>query len=378
MRIAFIGQKGIPVTFGGVEYHVDRLSKELAEVGYDVTVYVRKWYTKKNVTSYEGVKLRHMPTIKGKHLDASIHSFICSIDCLFRKYDIIHYHGIGPSFFSIIPRLFGKNVVSTIHRLDWETDKWGRIAKAFLKFGELISARIPQKTLVVSQDLKQYIKNKYNRETIHIPHGIDLPKHRKPELIRKKFGLKGNDYILFMGRLTPEKRVDWLISSFQALSIALALDNIRLVVAGGSSATLDYVRKLKEMSNNDPRIIFTGYVTGIEKEELLGNALIFSLPSHLEGFPIVILEAKSYGICCLVSDIPPHREAINSGIDGLLFDSEDAADLTSKLQSLIRDPELAKKMGKNAYQTIKKRPDWREAAEKLIKVYQEMGGINSG
>jgi len=195
MRIAFIGQKGIPVTFGGVEYHVDRLSKELAGLGHDVTVYVRNWYTDKDMTSYEGVRLRHLPTIKRKHLDASIHSFLCSIDSLFRMYDIIHYHGIGPSFFSIIPRLFGKNVISTIHRLDWKTNKWGRIAKMFLKWGEFISAKIPQRTFVVSQDLLQHIKDKYERETIHIPHGIDLPKHRAPDLIKKKFGLKGDDYI---------------------------------------------------------------------------------------------------------------------------------------------------------------------------------------
>lgn len=373
MRIAFIGQKGIPVTFGGVEYHVDRLSRELAGLGHDVTVYVRKWYVDKNMTSYEGVRLRHMPTIKGKHLDASIHSFLCSIDSLFRRYNVIHYHGIGPTFFSIIPRLFGKNVITTVHRLDWETDKWGRIAKTFLKWGEWISVKIPQKTFAVSQDLMQYIKDKYDRETIHIPHGIDLPKQRRPDLIKKKYGLKGDDYILFMGRLAPEKRVDWLISSFQALFPAsLRNNNIRLVIAGGSSATPEYVRMLKEMSDISPGITFTGYVVGAEKEELLSNALIFALPSHLEGFPIVILEAKSYGICCLASDIPPHREAIRSGFDGLLFNSQDPADLTQKLQSLIENPEQARLFGENAYATIQKRPEWREVAERLVTVYQEI------
>jgi len=373
MRIAFIGQKGIPVTFGGVEYHVDRLSKELAGLGHDVTVYVRNWYTDKNMTSYEGVRLRHMPTIKGKHLDASIHSFLCSIDSLFRRYDIIHYHGIGPTFFSIITRLFRKNVISTVHRLDWETDKWGRIAKTFLKWGEYISVKIPRKTFVVSQDLMQYIKDKYDRETIHIPHGMGLPKQRGPDLIKKKYGLKGDDYILFMGRLAPEKRVEWLISSFQALFPRVIEDsNVRLVIAGGSSATPDYVRMLKEMSHNNPGITFTGYVVGAEKEELLSNALIFALPSHLEGFPIVILEAKSYGICCLASDIPPHREAIRSGFDGLLFNSQDPTDLTQKLQSLIEKPEQARLFGENAYATIQKRPKWREVAERSVTVYQEI------
>jgi len=247
------------------------------------------------------------------------------------------------------------------------------IAKTFLKWGELISTKIPRKTFVVSQDLMQYIKDKYDRETIHIPHGINLPKQRGPDLIKKQFGLKGDDYILFMGRLAPEKRVDWLISSFQALFPRKIEDNdIKLVIAGGSSATPDYVRKLKKMSDNNPGITFTDYVVGAEKEELLSNALIFALPSHLEGFPIVILEAKSYGICCLASDIPPHREAIRSGFDGLLFNSQDPADLTEKLQLLIENPEQASLFGENAYATIQKRPDWREVAERSVAVYQEI------
>jgi glycosyltransferase involved in cell wall biosynthesis len=373
MRIAFIGQKGIPVTFGGVEYHVDRLSKELVALGHGVTVYVRKWYTNKNMTTYEGIRLRHIPTIKGKYLDASIHSFLCSIDSLFGKYDIIHYHGIGPSFFSFIPKLFGRNVISTIHRLDWETEKWGRLAKTFLKWGELISVRIPKKTFVVSQDLRQYINDKYSLEPIHIPHGIDQSNRRNPEIIKKKYGLKGYDYILFMGRLAPEKRVDWLISSFQELIPQEINGNpLKLVIAGGSSATPEYVRKLKEQSENNARIIFTDYVVGGEKVELLSNALLFVLPSHLEGFPIVLLEAISYGLCCLASDIPPHREAIRSGLDGLLFNSEVPSDLTQKLRSLIENPEQARLLGEKAYATIQKRPEWREVAERSLTVYQEI------
>jgi glycosyltransferase involved in cell wall biosynthesis len=373
MRIAFIGQKGIPVTFGGVEYHVDRLSRELAGLGHDVTVYVRNWYTPKNMTSYQGVRLRHVPTIKGKHLDASIHSFLCSIDCLFGKYDIVHYHGIGPSFFSVIPRLFGMNVISTVHRLDWETDKWGRIAKTFLKWGELASVKIPQKTFVVSGELMRYVKEKYGRKTIRISHGIDPANKRSPDLIKKKYGLKGNDYILFMGRLAPEKRVDWLISAFQTLfPRGVDPSHIKLIIAGGSSATPEYVRMLKEMSHRSPGITFTGYVVGSEKEELLSNALILVLPSLLEGLPVVILEAKSYGICCLASDIPPHREALRSRFDGLLFDSQDQADLTRKLRSLIENPERARQLGKNAYETVKQRPTWNEVARRSVTVYREI------
>ena len=232
MKIAFIGQKGIPVTFGGVEYNVDRLSRELVRFGHDVTVYVRSWYTQKSMKNYDGVRLIHVPTIKSKHLDASVHSFLCSIHALFGRYDIIHYHGIGPSFFSLLPKLMNKNIVATIHRLDWNSEKWGKRAKVFLKFGEYISVKIPDRTIVVSANLKEYIKEKYKKDAIHIPHGIDKPRRLPPMIIKEKYGLNGKDYVLFLGRLVPEKRVDWLIEAFQSTEHkSPRAKNMKLVIA---------------------------------------------------------------------------------------------------------------------------------------------------
>lgn len=373
MRIAYIGQKGIPDTFGGVEHHVDRLSREMARRGQDVTVYVRSWYTDKNLKEYEGVKLVHIPTIKSKHLDASVHSFFCSIHALFGKFDIIHYHGIGPTFFALIPRLFGKNVVATIHRLDWDTEKWGKIAKTFLKIGEYISITVPQRTLAVSEDLKNYVKDKYGKTAIHLGHGTDLPQPKSPDLIKNKYSLNGKDYILFMGRLVPEKRVDWLIEAFKKLvEKSPETKQLKLVIAGGSSATPEYVEKLQNLGEGHSNIIFTGYVTGAEKEELLSNAMIFSLPSHLEGYPIVLLEARSYGLCCLVSDIPPHKEAIKDGLDGLLFKSDDFSDLVKKLEMLVEDREKTAELGTNARNEMKDLPGWQIVVKKMEVVYQEL------
>jgi len=373
MKILFIGQKGIPATFGGVEYHVDKLSSRLAILGHEINVYVRNWYSDKNLQNYKGVRLVHMPTIKNKYLDASIHSFLCSIHAIFAKPDIIHYHAIGPSFFSFIPYLFGKKIVSTIHRLDWQTEKWGTIAKFFLKIGNYISIKVPHRTIVVSEELKHYYKNKYEKETIHITNGKELPQLKPAELIKEKYNLKGRDYILFMGRFTPEKRIDWLIKSFLCLNKnSPKLRNIKLVIAGGPDTTNAYAQKLKELSKSDSDIIYTGFVNGIEKEELLSNALIFVLPSYLEGFPIVLLEAKSYGLCCLVSNISPHREAIDDDIDGLLFNSSNLSDLILKLQTLINNSEIIEKMGRNAREEIKKRPGWNEVAKRTENVYKEI------
>jgi glycosyltransferase involved in cell wall biosynthesis len=371
MKIVFIGQKGIPATFGGVEYHVDELSRNLASAGSEVLVYVRSWYTKKGIQAAAGVALCHVPTLKTKHLDASVHSFLCSLHALLQKADIIHYHGIGPALFSVIPKLFGKRVIATVHRLDWQTEKWGTVAKSLLRAGEWVSVSVPDKTIVVSEDLQRYFRTRYGRETEHIPHGISLPQLRPPAIICERHGLQGKDYVLFMGRLVPEKRVDWLIRSFCELVVGDSrFSGMRLVIAGGSSSTDRYVETLAGLSAGCPGIVYTGYVTGAEKEELLSNALALVLPSYLEGFPIVLLEAKSYGICCLVSDIPPHREAIRSGVDGVLFDARDRSDLTRKLRWVLSNPGRADSLGGGAREEMSRRLSWGEVVGRTLAVYR--------
>ncbi len=372
MKILFIGQKGLPATFGGVEYHVEYLSRGLSERGHDVNVYVRPWYSQKKLKTYQGVNLVRVPTIKTKHLDASIHSLLCSIHALFSGADIIHYHSIGPSFFAVIPWIAGKKIVSTVHRLDWETEKWGWFAKFFLKTGERISTLISRNIIVVSTDLNNYFRKHYQKNTVFVHQGINIPPLRKPDLIKKKFGLKGKDYILFMGRLSPEKRIDWLIKSFLQLQKEYPPSHeIKLVIAGGSSATGDYVSSSKKLSRGNDSIIYTGYVKGNEKDELFSNALVFSLPSYLEGSPIALLEAMGSELCCLASDILPHKEVITNGIDGLLFDSNIPSDLTRKLKALLSNPEKIDQLGQNAKKKIKNRLKWEDVVEKTEKVYRD-------
>ncbi len=378
MRILFIGQKGIPATFGGIEYHVEYLSRGLAARGHDESVYVRPWYTPKNINRHHGVKLVRIPTIKTKHLDASLHSFLCSIHTLFSRADIIHYHALGPSFFAVIPWLAGKKIVTTVHRLDWETEKWGWFAKKCLKLGEWISTFIPRHTIVVSNDLNHYFRRHYRKKTIHIHQGINIPVLRKPDIIKKKYGLEGRGYILFMGRLSPEKRIDWLIQSFLQLQDAyVSSRKIKLVIAGGSSATDSYISGLKKLSRDNKGIIFTGYVNGKEKDELFSNALIFSLPSYVEGSPIALLEAMGSRLCCLASDIHPHKEVVTDGVDGILFDSNNQADLTQKLSDLISHPGKIQSLGENAKKKIKQRLRWDDVAEKTEKVYLDSLGWNA-
>jgi len=373
MKIAFIGQKGIPARFGGVEYHVDHLSRDLAGRGHQVSVYVRDWYTDRSLKYYQGVRLVHIPTLRTKHLDASIHSFLCSVHCLFTKTEIIHYQGIGPSFFSFIPKIFGRKVVSTVHRLDWATEKWGSAAKFFIKSGEWMAVHLSHRTITVSEALQGFIRTAHHKDAVFIPNGIQLSPSRPIRILKEKYGLSERQFILYLGRLVPEKRPDWLIQAFLELSRkSEAFRTLKLVIAGGSGGTDDYVRRLKKLGRENPDVIFSGYVWGEEKEELLSQALVFVLPSYLEGNPIALLEAKSYGLCCLASDIGPHQEVIQPGRDGQLFRSGDRRDLKAKLFDLVENPEEGKRLGKNAREDIRKRKTWEEVAEMTLNGYRDI------
>jgi len=371
VKIAYIGQKGIPATFGGVEFHVEELSKRLAQRKHEVYVYVRDWYTGKNLRQYQGVRLIHTSTIKTKHLDAFSHSFTSSFHSVFQDYDIIHYHALGPSIFCWIPKVLRDKVVVTLHGLDWERGKWGTFAKVFLKFTERTAIYIPDKTIVVSKAQKEYFESKYGREIVYIPNGVNIPQVKTTgQIIREKYDLDGGDYLLWMGRLTPEKRVDWLIKAFKERESRML--DLKLVIAGGSSATVDHVRGLKKLAGADKRIVFTGYVAGQEKEELFSNALLFVLPSYLEGLPIVLLEAMSYRLPCLVSDIPPHREVISEGVDGFLFQSYDFSDFVKKLGRLLQNPDRLRSIGENARRKVEKDYNWDEAVRKTEGVYKNL------
>ncbi len=375
MRIRFIGQKGIPAVFGGVEYHVDRLAEALARRGHDVAVYVRPWYTPAGLTAYHGARLLRLPTVHSKHGDASVHSFLAAAGSAVSDADIIHFHAIGPGAFSFLPRLTGKRTVVTVHRLDWQTEKWGRAARLMIRAGEWISVKAPLATIVVSADLQRYFRERYGKETRFIPHGRVIPTPARPRLIRRR-GLKGGDYIFFMGRFSPEKRVDWLIDSFldARKSRPASFRGLKLILAGGSGGSSEVEQDLRRRAAGQESVIFPGNVTGDEKSELLTNARLFVLPSSLEGLPIVLGEAQAYGLACLVSDIDPHREAVAPGKDGLLFDAADRKDLTGKLIRLVEDAALARRLGRAAAARSAHYIDWDGVARRHEEVYEEVLG----
>lgn len=330
-----IGQKGMPAHSGGVERHVDDLSRRLVSAGHEVIVYCRKGYSlnKKLVHEYSGVKLVYLPTLKNKYLETVLHVFFASLHAIFMKADTIHYHGIGPSIFLWIPKLFcpSAKVISTFHCQDYYHQKWGIFSRLAFRVGEWMACRVPDKTLVVSKYLQRYVQKKYNKRAIYIPNAVPLSERVYAHSI-KQFGLTTGNYILSVSRLVKHKGIHTLIAAYQKLSESRK-DIPYLVIVGGSVFTDVYVESLRKSAKGNERILFLGEQNGELLKELYSNARLFVQPSETEGLSYALLEAMSFGCPVLVSDIAENTEVLPSL--GYTFQNKNTADLTEKLESIL-------------------------------------------
>lgn len=308
MKISFIGQKGIPATFGGIEAHVEALSTRLAARGHEVDIYVRSWYTDTDTRALRGVSLKHVPTIHTKHLDATLHSFLATVDGVLRGYDVLHFHAVGPGSFAGLAALTGRASVLTVHSLDWERAKWGGVAKSLMRLGTRIALASAREVIAVSLELVDYLFSHYDRKAHHIPNGVELPElERDPTSdILARLGLQRDAYFLFLGRFVPEKRLEKLVDAFRSLGDP----RLTLVLAGDASGP--YAESIRDTAR-DLRCLFPGVIQGDDKEALLRGARAAVLPSELEGLPIFLLEAMARGVPVVASDLPPHRELLADG-----------------------------------------------------------------
>ena len=374
LRIAMIGHKRIPSREGGVEIVVEQLSVRLAALGHKVDAYNRyghhvsgkkydEEYGRGDRKYYKDVRIRIIPTFRSSKLNAIVYSFLATLRALFIPYDIIHYHAEGPCAVLWIPKLFRKRVIVTVHGLDWQRAKWGNFASFFIKFGEKMAAKYADEVIVLSENLRQYFKDTYGRETVFISNAIDKPKKREPELITEKFGLEKNGYFLFLARIVPEKGVHYLIEAFRRMKT-----DKKLVIAGGSSQAIEYMEKVHRMAAEDERIIMTDFVQGQMLEELYSNAYVFVLPSDVEGMAIGLLEAMSFGCCCLVSDICENAEVVED--KALTFKKSNVKDLQKKMEYLLDHPEIVEDYKRQSSDYICTKYNWDDVVQETLQVYQ--------
>jgi len=363
MRVAMIGQKGIPATYGGIERHVDEIARRLVQAGVSVDVFCRLYYTPGG-SRHHGVGLLRRPSLHTKHLDTASHVVWCTLESMFRHYDVVHFHALGPSLFASLPRLVGSKTVVTVHGLDWQREKWGRFAAWLLRHCEGPAAHFPNRTIVVSKTLREHFLRVHGTHAAYIPNGTLLPQPRPPRKL-PSLGLDAGRYVLFVGRLVPEKGVHFLCEAFSRIDT-----DMKLALVGGLSFSQDYVNLLKRYESD--RIRLLDYVFGETLEELWSNAYCVVQPSTMEGLSIALLEALSYGRCVLVSDIPENLEVAEEC--AVSFRSKDVEDLRSKLDHLIRHPEEVEAYGARARDHIGRHYSWDNVAEATAKLYEEVTG----
>jgi len=367
LRVAMIGQKGYPPVHGGIERHVAELSVRLAQRGIAVDIYSRPHYSNADgPTTEPHVRVIRMASLPTKHFDAITHTVLSTIDSLRRDHDIVHYHALGPGLLAGWPRwLRGRPTVTTVHGLDWQREKWGPLARGILRLGESASARLPDRTIVVSRALAAHYSRVHGRDAVCIPNGINEPILREPTSLGA-FGITG-DYVLFVGRLVPEKGCHLLVEAYGRLPEEVR-KRYQLVIAGDAGFTEDYVTRLKSQAS--PGTVFTGFVHGQVLDELYTGASLVTLPSSLEGLSIALLESMSYGNACLVSDIPPNLEA---GADAVAYvPSGDVAALARGIEELLGDPERRRTLASKARVRALAEYSWDRAADETAALYRSI------
>lgn len=374
MRIAFLGHKRIPSREGGVEVVVGELATRMAELGHDVTVYNRSSRRADGTGSgcsddeyqdsiYNGVHIKYVPTVDIRGIAALTASFEAMKLAVEGHPDVIHVHAEGPCASIGIAKRAGIRTVATIHGLDWKRAKWGRLASSWIKHGERVAAKSADEIIVLSEEIRRYFEKTYNRKTHYIENGVDLAPVVPPNIIFEKYNLIKNSYILYLGRIVPEKGLHYLIDAFIGLDTGC-----KLIIAGGPSDSKGYYESVKRKSEKDSRIQFIGHVDGNELAELYSNALFFVLPSDLEGMPMSLLEAMSYGQCCLTSDIPECADVI-AGC-GLTFARSDVKDLRRRLGILLHNGDFRLDCGLRARQRVLASYNWDSVVARTLEVYR--------
>lgn len=370
LRIAMLGHKRIPSCEGGIEVVAEELAVRMAAKGHNVTCYNRKGhnvagaeYDGQKMKSYQGVRLKDVFTLNLKGVAAMTASVSASLAASLGKYDVVHIHAEGPAFMCWLPKLFHKRVIVTIHGLDHQRAKWGKLASTYIMMGERNAVRFADEIIVLSSSVQQYFRKTYGRKTRFIPNGVNAPKIQPADLITQKWGLTKDSYLLYLGRIVPEKGERYLIDAFKQVKT-----DKKLVIAGGSSDTQSFINELKQQARDDKRIIFTGFVQGRAKDELYSNAYLYTLPSDLEGMPLSLLEGMSYGNCCLTSNIPECTEVVED--KAVLFHKSDVKDLREKLQMLCDCPDVVQQYKDQAASFILEKYGWDDVVDKTLALYR--------
>jgi glycosyltransferase involved in cell wall biosynthesis len=362
MKIWVTGTRGIPDIPGGVEKHAEELYPRIAAMGHDVILATRTAYVTERKKEFRGVRLRHIFSPRIKSLEAIVHTFLSVLAARRENPDIVHIHAVGPSLLTPFARLLGLRVVTTNHGPDYDRQKWGRLARLMLRLGEWAGGCFSNQVIVISRIIETIIKTRCGRSSHLIPNGVTLPQKSESTGYLDSIGVTPGAYILAVSRFVPEKGLDLLVDAFENSGVALTL-----VIAGDADHETPYSLSLKEKIDRTPHVVRTGYVTGEPLAQLFSHARLFVLPSYHEGLPIALLEALSYRLSVLVSDIPANLEV---GLPSeRYFNTGNASHLTEKIREWTTKSISTEEM-KTTRELLAHQYNWDRIAERTIGVYR--------
>lgn len=367
MRIAVLGTRGFPGVQGGIEKHCEQLYPRLVKKGAEVTVFARKGYVADRPSDYQGVRLIPLWAPRKKSLEALLHTLfgLFHISLRGHAFDLIHIHAIGPALATPLARLLGKKVVVTHHGPDYERQKWGRFAKQMLQLGERLAARYASAIIAVSKPTQELMERKHGRDSHFVPNGVTLPELVGPGPTAERYGLAPRKYVLGVGRFVPEKGFEDLLSAYRQVKT-----DWRLAIVGEADHETAHSRGLRELACQDPRVVLTGFLTGAPLGEVYANAGLFVLPSYHEGLPIVLLEAMSYGLPVLVSDIAANTAVIEDR--SRQFHTGDREHLRARLEELLAQPSLTAEEQERRRAWVAETFDWDQIAQRTWDIYRSV------
>ncbi|MBA4369813.1 MAG: glycosyl transferase family 1 [Desulfobacterium sp.] len=364
MKVFVTGTRGIPDIPGGVEKHCQELYPIIAAKGHQILLSTRKPYVTSYKSTWQKVYLVHTYAPHRKSIEAIVHTFLSVIKARLFNPDIVHIHAIGPGLMVPFARLLGLKVVVTNHGPDYDRQKWGIAAKTMLRLGEYLGSYFANEVIVISKIIEGIVQKRCDRNVHLIYNGVVLPRKSEKNDFLNKIGVAKKEYIIAVSRFVPEKGLDLLIQAFQSTGT-----DYKLVIAGDSDHETQYSKSIRELAAQDNRIILTGYIGGEELNQVYSHARLFVLPSFHEGLPIALLEAMSYGLSVLVSDIPANLEVGLS--QDRYFKCGDVGDLQQKMKILV-EKQLTEVEKQKIQRQIKTDYNWNTIAEQTIEVYKKV------
>jgi glycosyltransferase involved in cell wall biosynthesis len=367
MKVAMLGTRGVPASYSGFETCVEQLGQRLVERGHQIAVYCRSHHISYKGRFYRGMRLVKLPTVANKYLDTIVHSFLSSLHILPRHYDVALYFIAGNSPVTWIPRLVGTKTILNVNGLDWRREKWPALAKRYIQLSEYLATVLPTTYITDSRVVQGYYRDRFGQAPLYIPYGSEV-ESKPPGETLARFGLQSGRYILFVGRLVPENCTHHLVKAFRELDT-----DFRCVIVGDAAYAEDYIASLKASAEDDPRIVFTGYIFGEGYHELGSNARIFVETSSVGGTHPALTEAMAFGNCVVVHDTRENLETIDDA--GFAYDGQGgAASLRRVLARLLSDPELVEEYRRRAQQRARAHYSWEAVTDDYERLFYRVCG----